>query len=366
MLALDGRRRAADLLRRRALLGARRTSAGGAREPGRDVGSRRARRARSGRSSRCRSGSSATAPSGGRGGLGRGSARSRSLGGAAQLLLLALIVPRDVAALEASTSWNPEWPTEFPGVLPDRTTTASRRDNAQRNPQRTASTAAALMIGLALVTLVAVLASGHHATFRGAVDDLFDGGLRDHGAEQLLADSDQRRGSAPRRRRASRRSRRSRRARRACSTRRSRSRPSTRHAAGARRWSGRRDRTPSLALLGRDGAFVDDGLRGGPPPDASARRSRADADRQDADLVVKGSSSQPTGGSPFGRSRSRRDVRRELRAAANLFTFVQMRGGETDANTAALDQALAARSRTRRRRRRSSSWTTRSRLSSRS
>ena len=34
------------------------------------------------------------------------------------------------------------------------------RDNARRNPQRTASTAAALMIGLALVTLVAVLAAG--------------------------------------------------------------------------------------------------------------------------------------------------------------------------------------------------------------
>ena len=34
------------------------------------------------------------------------------------------------------------------------------RDNARRNPQRTASTASALMIGLALVTLVAVLAAG--------------------------------------------------------------------------------------------------------------------------------------------------------------------------------------------------------------
>ena len=47
------------------------------------------------------------------------------------------------------------------------------RDNARRNPQRTASTAAALMIGLALVTLVATLAAGITNTFRGAVDDLF-------------------------------------------------------------------------------------------------------------------------------------------------------------------------------------------------
>ncbi len=47
------------------------------------------------------------------------------------------------------------------------------KDNARRNPQRTASTAAALMIGLALVTLVATLAAGITSTFRGAVNDLF-------------------------------------------------------------------------------------------------------------------------------------------------------------------------------------------------
>ena len=48
------------------------------------------------------------------------------------------------------------------------------RDNARRNPQRTASTAAALMIGLALVMLVAVLAAGiNSSTFRDAVDELF-------------------------------------------------------------------------------------------------------------------------------------------------------------------------------------------------
>ena len=45
--------------------------------------------------------------------------------------------------------------------------------NARRNPQRTASTAAALMIGLALVTLVATLAAGITSTFRGAVDEIF-------------------------------------------------------------------------------------------------------------------------------------------------------------------------------------------------
>ena len=52
-----------------------------------------------------------------------------------------------------------------PGVL--------ARENAQRNPQRTGSTAAALMIGLALVTLVAMLAAGIRASFFNAVDHLW-------------------------------------------------------------------------------------------------------------------------------------------------------------------------------------------------
>jgi putative ABC transport system permease protein len=47
------------------------------------------------------------------------------------------------------------------------------RGNAMRNPQRTASTASALMIGLALVTLVAVLASGLKSTFERSVNSVF-------------------------------------------------------------------------------------------------------------------------------------------------------------------------------------------------
>jgi putative ABC transport system permease protein len=47
------------------------------------------------------------------------------------------------------------------------------RENAQRNPQRTGSTAAALMIGLALVTLVAMLAAGIKHSFNQAVDKLW-------------------------------------------------------------------------------------------------------------------------------------------------------------------------------------------------
>jgi putative ABC transport system permease protein len=46
------------------------------------------------------------------------------------------------------------------------------RDNTKRNTKRTASTASALMIGLALVTCVAILAQGIRSSFQSAVDDL--------------------------------------------------------------------------------------------------------------------------------------------------------------------------------------------------
>jgi len=52
-----------------------------------------------------------------------------------------------------------------PGIL--------ARDKATRNPARTASTASALMIGLALVTFVAIFSAGTFKSFEGAVDQLF-------------------------------------------------------------------------------------------------------------------------------------------------------------------------------------------------
>ena len=45
------------------------------------------------------------------------------------------------------------------------------KGNSMRNPGRTAATAAALMIGVALVTFVAVLANGMKASNRGAIED---------------------------------------------------------------------------------------------------------------------------------------------------------------------------------------------------
>lgn len=51
------------------------------------------------------------------------------------------------------------------------TTGRLARDNASRNPQRTAATATALMIGLALITGVTVLATSIKATFSGLLED---------------------------------------------------------------------------------------------------------------------------------------------------------------------------------------------------
>ena len=49
------------------------------------------------------------------------------------------------------------------------------RQNAVRNPSRTASTAAAVMIGLALITFVAVIGQGFKTSFTSAVDSEFVG-----------------------------------------------------------------------------------------------------------------------------------------------------------------------------------------------
>lgn len=51
------------------------------------------------------------------------------------------------------------------------------RENAQRNPARTAVTAAALMIGLAVVAFVTVFAAGIKESIASAVDDSFQGEL---------------------------------------------------------------------------------------------------------------------------------------------------------------------------------------------
>jgi putative ABC transport system permease protein len=60
-----------------------------------------------------------------------------------------------------------------PGARLGGTAGELARQNAMRNPSRTAATAGALMIGLSVITFVAVLGQGAKASFGSAVDELF-------------------------------------------------------------------------------------------------------------------------------------------------------------------------------------------------
>ena len=132
------------------------------------------------------------------------------------------------------------------------------RDNARRNPQRTASTASALMIGLALVTLVAVLAAGITHSFRGAVDKIWRNAdyaiTAQNNFTPIPTDGRRRRGEEPGRR--SRRQRAHRR-RRGVRQRRSSRPPSTRPRARCSRLDWSQGSQQTMAQLGDNGAFVD-------------------------------------------------------------------------------------------------------------
>jgi putative ABC transport system permease protein len=87
------------------------------------------------------------------------------------VLLLFLGVSANAARLVRPLASVLAWPTArvggAAGVL--------AQQNAMRNPKRTASTASALMIGLALVTFVAILGQGLRSSFESAVNQLFIG-----------------------------------------------------------------------------------------------------------------------------------------------------------------------------------------------
>ena len=93
------------------------------------------------------------------------------IGGGAVVVVLAvsLFSPRLVSPLAAVAGWPLERLRRLTGRL--------ARENAQRNPSRTAVTAAALMVGLALVTFVTVFAAGLKSTVAQVVDENFAGGL---------------------------------------------------------------------------------------------------------------------------------------------------------------------------------------------
>jgi putative ABC transport system permease protein len=215
------------------------------------------------------------------------------------------------------------------------------RDNSRRNPQRTASTAAALMIGLALVTLVATLAAGIVNSFRGAVNDLFTGdyaitaqnnfspipitaaeaaaqapGVTDVGnvrtGEVRVFGSTEFATAVD---------------------------PGMRQVISMDWVEGSQD---VFTTLGNDGAFTDDGyakdhdLRLGSPVQVTFPNGDTKTFR------IEGVFDPPSGGSPFGPITVSQSVwDQEVSTPRNLYSFVKMQGGATEANQAALDRALA-------------------------
>ena len=97
------------------------------------------------------------------------------VGAAASFIGVAVLSPRLVAPIASLVGRPLEWLRGIPGRI--------ARENAVRNPGRTASTAAALMIGLALVSFVAVFAAG----LRGSIDDAIDDIIK---SDLLLANVD--------------------------------------------------------------------------------------------------------------------------------------------------------------------------------
>jgi putative ABC transport system permease protein len=215
------------------------------------------------------------------------------------------------------------------------------RGNAKRNPQRTASTAAALMIGLALVTLVAVLGQGIRSTFTDAVDRIFvadyaitaqnnfspipieaaEAVERAPGVDDVAS---VRTGEAL-----------------------VYGDPSfvtavTPNSAGAINLEWKDGSQEVFSELGADGAFVDDGFAEDHDLTVGSPITITTPAGKKLDLTVKGIFDPPAGGSPFGNvTFSSETFDANYDQPQNLYSFVEANGGVTPANTASLESALA-------------------------
>jgi putative ABC transport system permease protein len=229
------------------------------------------------------------------------------------------------------------WPaTRFggsPGVL--------AQDNARRNPQRTASTAAALMIGLALVTLVSLLASGILASFTGAVNKIWtnadyaitaqnnftpipvaaaNAAERSPGVEAV---GNVRTGDA-------------------------RAFGSNFFATAVNPAGGtmfnldwKQGSQAVFSQLGADGAFVDDGYAKKHHLTLGSAVPMTFSTGAHKTFFIRGIFKPPTGGSPFGSVTVSQTSWDKLNPnPQNLYSFVRMRGGVSDQNLAELNAAL--------------------------
>ena len=215
------------------------------------------------------------------------------------------------------------------------------RDNARRNPQRTASTAAALMIGLALVTLVATLASGIIVSFKSSVNDLFTGDYAitaqnnfspipiDAAEAAAMAPGvtvvgNVRTGEALRNGEAGFIT--------AVD-------PGTQEVIDLDWTEGPED---TISTLGDDGAFVDDGWAEDNDAGVGSSVEVTFPNGSSKTFEIEGIFDPPSGGSPFGAvTISAAAFDAEVPQPRNLYSFLKMEGGATDENQAALDAALA-------------------------
>jgi len=229
-----------------------------------------------------------------------------------------------------------------PGARFGGTAGSLARQNAVRNPSRTASTAAAVMIGLALITFVAVIGQGFKTSFVGAVDKLFvadysvsagnNGDLLTNKAAQAVAKapgveavSEIRSGEA-------------------------KVGGKTVMVTGVDAnltkavdiaWSSGSEDVPGQ--LGRDGAFLlkryadDHSLKVGSPLTVKTPAGKTFSVR------VEGIADPPKGGSPFGEvSVSTATFDRSFANHDNDLTLVNVEGGPSDESTARLERSLAA------------------------
>ena len=216
------------------------------------------------------------------------------------------------------------------------------RGNSSRNPARTASTASALMIGLTLVTLVGVLAAGLRSRFEGSVNQVFIANYAVTAADNFTPIS-------------------------VASEQALQRAPGVTVVAGVRagdgqafgshinvtavpgdvdrviavKWKVGSQQTPSE--LGADGAFVSSGYASAHRLHVGSRFSILTPGGTRLHLILRGTTLPPKGGSPYGDvTISTAAFDRAYQNPQNLYTFVDMQGGVTPANTHALNAALGA------------------------
>jgi putative ABC transport system permease protein len=215
------------------------------------------------------------------------------------------------------------------------------RENAMRNPGRTAATAAALMIGLALVTFVAVLAQGIRSSFESSVNKQFhaDYAITSQngfdpippaaadsvrGKTGVLVDSSVRVGDG-------------------------RAFEKQITVTGADAQAGQVIRIdwkqggPAVpAELGSGGAFVSDDYAKKHHLGLGSPIALETSTGKVLHLSLRGIFDEPNGGSPWGDvTISNQAFDASFPQPANIYSFLKMKGGVTAANTARLKAALA-------------------------